>query len=263
MLRYLVQVAGDQPCDLVALNHVRHLARLYQARAHVAAVLDPIRSTSGGSTGFDTRSQLTEFLACADKWLQADGVAFKTELILGEFVPEAARLVDLADLMIVGLPEHGSDDTESRYRISLAEQFFKEVPRALWLARGDPAGLRRILVGYDGSADAGHALRLAADLAERVQATLHLLTANDGRNEKIVHNHFLGAQAYLKNYRVETVPLFTSQRPGPALLQAAEGRNVDLIAVGATGHEDFEDLVFGNATQQVIRQARCAVMVAQ
>ncbi len=264
MLRRLVQIAADHPCDLVALEYTRHLARLYQARVHLTTVLPPTARRGDPSAAPNGCWHLrNDFLTAAEARLKADGVPPTVELIRGDIGLEAIRVADLADLMVLGLPQMDNQDAESRHRGYLAKQLFKVVPRSLLLACGNPAALRRILVGYDGSADAGHALRLAADLAERVNATLHVVVATEGHDDKLIRSHYLGAQVYLEAYRVPVLPHLSPLRPGPALLEVAREYRVDLIALGAAGHEDMADLSFGNATEHVLDHSPCSILVAQ
>src|SRR5579875_1983510 len=157
MLRRLVQVAGDLPCDLIALEYTRRLAGLYQARVHLTTVLGPATSRDGSAEPIRCRRFGYDFLSSAEMRLKADGVPLNTELISGEIGLEAIRVADLADLIVLGLPEAENADPESRYRIYLAKQLCKQVSRPLLLARGSPVALRRVLVAYDGSVDAGHA----------------------------------------------------------------------------------------------------------
>jgi nucleotide-binding universal stress UspA family protein len=263
MLRRLVQVAGDLPCDLIALEYTRHLAGLYRARVHLTTVIGPVAPRNDPSVPIRYRRFCYDFLSSAETRLKADGVPLYTELISGEIGLEAIRVADLADLIVLGLPESENTDTESRYRIYLAKQLCKQVSRSLLLARGSPVALRRILVVYDGSVDAGHALRLAADLAEKVNAVLHVVVATEGRDRWLIGSHYLGAQVYLEAYRVTVVPHLSPLRSEPALLEAARDNRVDLIVVGATGRGDIVEVVFDHATESIIEQAPCAILIAQ
>jgi nucleotide-binding universal stress UspA family protein len=263
MLRRLVQVAGDLPCDLIALEYTRHLAGLYQARVHLTTVLGPAAPRDDPSAPIHCRRFYYDFVSSAEMRLKADGVPLSTELISGEIGLEAIRVADLADLIVLGLPEAENTDTESRYRIYLAKQLCKQVSRSLLLARGSPVALRRVLVAYDGSVDAGHALRLGADWAEKVNAVLHVVVATEGRDRWLIGSHYLGAQVYLEAYRVTVVPHLSPLRPEPALLKAAREHHVDLIVLGATGRGDMAEVVFDHATEQIIAQAPCAILIAQ
>jgi nucleotide-binding universal stress UspA family protein len=190
VVRRLVQILGTLPCDVVALDHVRRLAKLYTARVHLTAVFDPTApSEEQAAEANGSRTWLGDVLTSAEVRLKLEGVPAKVELIRGEIGWEAVRVADLADLMVLALPRRGSMDAECRFRTYLAKQLCKHAPRPLFLARGEAGVPRNILVAYDGSSAAGHALRIAADLAERANATLHLLVATS-RDHKLVGSHW-------------------------------------------------------------------------
>lgn len=48
--------------------------------------------------------------------------------------------------------------------------------------------------------------------------------------------------------------------PAEAILQIAEGENVDLIVMGVTSRGAIDRLVFGSTTRRVIQAARCPVL---
>src|SRR5581483_7322418 len=66
MLRRLVQVAGDLPCDLIALEYTRHLAGLYQARVHLTTVLGPAATRDAPSEPIRCRRFCYDFLSSAE-----------------------------------------------------------------------------------------------------------------------------------------------------------------------------------------------------
>jgi len=47
------------------------------------------------------------------------------------------------------------------------------------------------------------------------------------------------------------------------LLKAAREQDVDLIVLGATGCEDMAEVVFDHATEQIIEDAPCTILIAQ
>jgi nucleotide-binding universal stress UspA family protein len=62
---------------------------------------------------------------------------------------------------------------------------------------------------------------------------------------------------------VPVVPHLSPLPRGPALLQVAREHQVDLMALGASGHEVSEELEDGTAKEQVIDQTGCAILVAR
>jgi len=58
---------------------------------------------------------------------------------------------------------------------------------------------------------------------------------------------------------VETVQL--TGAPAPLILAQAEAEKADYIVMGSHGHTALYDLVVGSTTHQVLRKARCPVMI--
>jgi len=49
--------------------------------------------------------------------------------------------------------------------------------------------------------------------------------------------------------------------PAPLILAQAESEKADYIVMGSHGHTALYDLVVGSTTHQVLRKARCPVMI--
>ena len=128
------------------------------------------------------------------------------------------------------------------------------------------ATTRRILVAYDGSADADLALRWAAEEARSTGRGLHVVTVDDaitspwgasvaGRGEDVL----AGVEERLADLDVELesrVGLVTGE-----LLRASVSD--DLVVVGSRGHGRAEDLLIGSVSQHLARHAPCPVVVVR
>ncbi len=125
---------------------------------------------------------------------------------------------------------------------------------------------RRILVAYDGSADAELALRWAAEEARTTGRGLHVVTVDDAitspwgatagrRGEEVL----AGVEERLADLDVEVesrVGLVTGE-----LLRASVSD--DLVVVGSRGHGRAEDLLIGSVSQHLARHAPCPVVVVR
>ena len=134
------------------------------------------------------------------------------------------------------------------------------------------AGVRRIVVGVDGSAGSRRALRRAAEEARAHGASIEVVTAwnmldqvtatefdpdyGEARAradlEEIVASE-LGEEAPPVSLRVE------NDLPTRALLKAAEG--AWLLVVGSRGFGGFKGLLLGSVSQQVAHHAPCPVLI--
>lgn len=125
---------------------------------------------------------------------------------------------------------------------------------------------RRILVAYDGSADAELALRWAADEARATGRGLHVVTVDDAITSP------WGAAAVYRgeevlagvNERFADLDVELESRVGHVtgeLLRASVSD--DLLVVGSRGHGRAEDLLIGSVSQHLARHAPCPVVVVR
>jgi nucleotide-binding universal stress UspA family protein len=137
--------------------------------------------------------------------------------------------------------------------------------------------MKRILLGYDGSESANHALAFARDLAGRYGAELHVLAVarlpefgdeveteaaiESGRRqcEKVlkVAKEKLSGAALQTNFRVAI------GHPAEQIVRDAEAHAIEHIVVGHRGHTLFERWLIGSVARQVIAYAHCAVTVVR
>ena len=125
---------------------------------------------------------------------------------------------------------------------------------------------QRILVAYDGSADAELALRWAAEEARATGRGLHVVTVDDAITSpwgaEVAHRGedvLAGVEERLADLDVEL-----ETRIGHVtgeLLRASVSD--DLLVVGSRGHGRAEDLLIGSVSQHLARHAPCPVVVVR
>lgn len=155
--------------------------------------------------------------------------------------------------------------------------------------------IRRILVPTDGSGTANEALALAADLAERHEATLILLhVGSPGRGlpaglEKRVADAFAAAQAR-EGSATTGAPRGLAEFTGRMILEEAEAlaraqgadrletilefgdvterilhhavrQSADMISMGSRGHSELKGLLIGSVSNKVQHHAPCTTLV--
>lgn len=135
-----------------------------------------------------------------------------------------------------------------------------------------------ILVAYDGSADAQHALQWAARESLRSGVPVHVLAVNEilpptwgGVSGMIVvtEGYVLDSNAVLEEAAkaladAGVVHATTSQRTGPIvseLVQAAESASV--LVIGSQGHGAAGEALMGSVSQHLARHATCPVVVVR
>jgi nucleotide-binding universal stress UspA family protein len=139
--------------------------------------------------------------------------------------------------------------------------------------------IRKILVPTDFSAHADEAFRVAHTLARAVGAEVilfhvarppavvseggrFLTDAGKGKTTNL-WDRFQSIELGDPKVRVEH-QVIVADRPGAAhILEILEKLGCDLIVMGTHGHSWLKHLLFGSMTEEVVRRARCPVMVVK
>ncbi|HXN60028.1 MAG TPA: universal stress protein [Acidimicrobiales bacterium] len=142
-----------------------------------------------------------------------------------------------------------------------------------------PAGggvFRRVLVGYDGSPEAQHALQVAAALAADLRGeTDVLLVIRPGAHAETPEERDRALQADRDNlskglssmrtlsthpWDVSTEAVYADD-PAQAIASYAEAHGFDLIVVGGHGREQMTHRGIGRSLEALLRHHPCPVLV--
>ena len=100
-------------------------------------------------------------------------------------------------------------------------------------------------------------LHFAANLASILEVPITVLVVDDERKGKPILEE---AQFYLEAYKIEVELLLEDGEPAEKILLVAEENNIDLIAMGAYGH-NIREFILGSITAHVMREASCPVLL--
>ncbi|HEY6356294.1 MAG TPA: universal stress protein [Burkholderiaceae bacterium] len=137
--------------------------------------------------------------------------------------------------------------------------------------------MHRILLGYDGSASASHALEFALDLARRYGAELHVLAVarppefgDEVETEAVIEvgrrqceKVLAAARARLASEGLRSVFRVAVGHPAEQIVRDAEAHAIDHIVVGHRGRTMFDRWLIGSVARQVIAGAPCSVTVTR
>jgi nucleotide-binding universal stress UspA family protein len=138
--------------------------------------------------------------------------------------------------------------------------------------------MKRIIVGYDGSAPAAKAFSLTVDLAEKYGAEVRVLAVarppefgSEVETKAVIENLKLHYQQILRPLHTvaathPNVPFHYEVavgHPAEQIVRHAEDWKADLIVVGHRGRTLFERWLVGSVAKYVINHAPCAVLVAR
>lgn len=210
-----------------------------------------------------------------------DGLFQQTEQALGHFsrlasaagVPSyEARLVDdeagaglvlaghYADLLVLGQSEPGAPSTHASG--DLAAWVLLSCPRPLLVipyARSDTSTGRRVLVAWNGSAEAVRALTAAQPFLRRADSVT--VATFDTRDEPAEPDQNI--VPYLKRHGVDAALVAESTRLdlGDRLLSLIADRNADLLVMGGYGRTRLRELLLGGVTRTILRAMTVPVLL--
>ena len=166
---------------------------------------------------------------------------------LGQRVMALSRTLALADLVVIS---QVSLTTATLAKSALAQALLQQRVPVL-IGRGDAHGLSgTAAIAWDGSAQAGAALRQALPLLLRSSAVV-VIQCHEGLDPEAADPTFEPLMAYLRAHDIE--PVTTRMADGHpedgALIRAAESLGARLVIAGAYGHSRLRETVFGGATR--------------
>lgn len=193
----------------------------------------------------------------------AGGVSYESrvvELMSGGGLDDIIHEVRLSDLVVIG---EDDPDRPEPVRESLTESIiFHAGSPVLIVPRKAPpvVDLRRVVIAWDGSITASHAVRASLALLQAAE-TVDVIIVDDGKELPT------GARvtAYLKRHGVEvtvrTLPNPHKDVAGVVRSHATES-GAGLIVMGAYGHNRLLEWILGGATRGMLRHLTIPVVMA-
>ena len=260
-----------------AREHAIQLARVYGARIVGLAVADvrllemsPLMGATfpGEAQPMDPLPmQLFEaYRQGAERNLEAFRAAVQAagipvEVRVDEGVPSKviAEVGDAFDLIVMGRRGAQAKFTQDLLG-STTEAVVRRAGTPVLLTGETYRPIRQVLLLFDGSRPANHALKLAADVCRATGWSLRVLTAGDdsGHTGSILEEArtYLEGAAHHCEYRVRAgEPVF-------AALEELEEYPADLVFMGMQGHSFLHDLILGSTTEQLMREIDVPLLLA-
>lgn len=184
----------------------------------------------------------------------ADPVDAETRVVDGYAGEELCQQASRERAALIAVGAHGGRRIAGVALGSVATMLLHDAPASVLLTRTsfDPIAFpERIVVGFDGSEGARHALDLASRLRERARGSLSVLVATrDDEDGDLAELRRLAAPHQVEAH---------AGRPVEALVEAAE--TADLLVVGARGVRGIRSL--GSVSERVAHRASSSVLVVR
>jgi len=270
MLKNILLPTDGSDYSLTASKYAIELAKLYKATIHGLSVVN-VKLTQGqliadlGNIVSLVPSQLEEVLQDKGKIVlkelkeacETAGVRCNTSSsmgIVGKAICDKARI---ADLIVMG--KHGESGKWAGPLLgSVAETVVRQADKPVLLVSKEYQPIDRMLMAYDSGKSANHMIRVAADLAMNLEVPITALVVSDDleKGTPVLEE----AKRYLEAYGIQVDTLLKDGVPAAEILLAAKDNNVNLIAMGAYGH-NIREFLLGSITEHVMREASCPVLL--
>jgi len=198
---------------------------------------------------------LSEFTAmCAEA-----AVAAQTFISTGFVAREICNNAKLADLIVLGR-KGDSEAFDTGMLGVVTEGVVRKSPSPVLIAPGKFKAVKNPLLVYDGSENAAHAMRLAAELAKVTNRRLAVASVGaEGEADK----HLVDAMDYLKSYDIKGV---FKELKGEAPLEIEKyykEAGHDMLFMGATHRSRLVEFVLGSTAEYVLRAVNGPVLVVR
>lgn len=270
MRRIVIGVDGSDPA-LEALRWSIRLARATGARIEAVTVASqlPLAAPLGVAwdTGEDAVAQANRALEHSMQEVDHEGVEVATSVQDGHPAEVLLGRAEGADLLVLGT--HGYGAVESALLGSIGRQVVTHASCPTVLVPADPGTLERFVVGVDGSEEALHALRWAADLARAVGADLEVVTAYHytpvGVGSPWVPPVPVVGEQDMRDSAQQVLDAAVDRADAADVVverTVAEGAaaarlrdraaDADLLVVGSRGHGGFAGLLLGSVSRRCL-----------
>jgi len=204
------------------------------------------------------QSRAEEAIAVGREKCEAGGVEFESHTVDGIISREILHKADRCDLVVMGkLGEHA--DWRSSLFGHTVETVVRTSHHPVLVTPQKFCEPTRALIAYDGSTHSYDAMHDGGELAMKLNIPLVAVSAHP--IQKKAQEHCQAAEKYLSRYGVEVKTIARSGDAEEAILTVLDEENCDLLIMGAYGHSMIRELILGSTTEQVMRQAKCPILL--
>ncbi|MFC4245882.1 universal stress protein [Natribaculum luteum] len=278
--RILVPTDGSETADL-AVDHALEVASRHDAECHVLYVADtnePSLVRIEGSVRDVLESEGEEIVTAAVERARERGVSVRDDVVQGhpaEAICEYATAYEI-DLVVMGA--HSGDPGQHRLG-SVTEQVIRsaDVPVLTVREPGALPSYETVLLPTDGSDVAASALEVAVEVADRNDATLHVVSVVDTTGigfdvltspaEAIEATRTVvddaAERAREEGEGVDVVTAVERGSPWREIGTYVDDHDVDLVVMGTHGRGGIERYLLGSVTEKVVRTSPVPVVTVR
>lgn len=176
---------------------------------------------------------------------------------VGKILCDQARFADL-----VLLPLNHPPGTKPIPRLSSGLiTIIRNCPVPILSVPSPPAGIRSLLLAFDGSIKSREAMYIAAYFGSQHGSRLTVLTSSEGLvDPEAVQQQ---AQEYLAQFPMSTDYLIREGPVSRAIADLQVQRGIDLVMIGGYGGNVLRDVVLGSTVDEVLREIQLPILICR
>ena len=137
----------------------------------------------------------------------------------------------------------------------------RESVRPVFVACREAREVKRILVTYDGSAEAMRALRVACEISDRGKAPFQFLLLTVGDDPKTAAAIQDDAATFARAHGIEAERLVRSGQTSATILATVRERACDLVIAGSYHHTRLREMLLGSVTSDLLGTCEVPVLI--
>lgn len=239
----------------------------------VGLMQGPVFSDISGSIGLPPYQ---EFLPVIEAGLneRAEAIlkAFRERCEAAELYPEAMKIIGIIDETIIEegkktdwilLAQRGEHFHLTKGSIlgSTAELVVRKSGKPVMVTPATYQDIESVALAYDGSPPADNALKLAVSLSEKAAwpLTIICITGDQAVADKL-HKKI---EAYLEPFQIDCETIMIRGQEDREIMKFIREGSVELLVMGAYGHNRLRELLVGSTTSDVIRKSKIPVLLTR
>lgn len=179
---------------------------------------------------------------------------------------ETGFLVDLfhelerdSDLIILGKRGENANFANEHLGANM-ERIVRSSHRPCMVTPREFQPVNRVLLAYDGGKSCQRAIQYLSQSTAFKDLELHIITVDTGNTEK-ARQHLESARKILETAQLNPTMLLLSGNAEAEIERYIAAKNIDLLIMGAYGHNRIRHLIIGSTTAQMLRNSHLPVLL--
>lgn len=277
--KILLALDGSQFSE-TAIETTAGLARRLQAQLHIIQVVPPLLTTTPELFPYLDQELSQQIQAEVHHYLEGllprfSGIDYQLHNPIGSPRELITQTAQEQGCRLVVMASHGRTGMARWLLGSTAEYVLRHVESSVLLLRPHAlpsidGNFKRVLIPIDGSPAAQEVIaKIGPYLAANAQVTVMRATGLSARDYTLLDNpheieryiqHLQDQLKQLDNHGITLEHQVVDGQAADSILQLAEQKQCDLIALSTHGRSGFRRFILGSVTEKVARQAACPVL---